>query len=55
MEYAELQARKVKPMPTQEQIEADCMKADIALIAFLLALAAIYISMTDWLSAPLVF
>ena len=55
MGYRDIQTRKVKPMQTQTQIDAGNMKADLTLFAFLIALVAVFISQTNWLSAPLVF
>jgi hypothetical protein len=55
MGYRDIQARKVKPYATQEQIDMGNMKADLATFTFFLVLFAVFISQTDWLSVPLVF
>jgi hypothetical protein len=55
MGYRDIQARKVKTYATQKQIDMGNLKADLALFVFLLLLLAVFISQTDWLSAPLVF
>jgi hypothetical protein len=55
MGYRDIQARKVKPYATQEEIDMGNLKADVALVAFLIVLLAVFIHQTDWLSAPLVF
>jgi hypothetical protein len=55
MGYRDIQARKVKPYATQEQIDAGNMKADLTLFAFLIVLLAVFISQTNWLAIPMVF
>jgi hypothetical protein len=55
MGYRDIQACKVKTYATQEQIDAGNLKADLALFVFLLLLLAVFISQTNWLSAPIVF
>lgn len=55
MGYRDIQARKVKLYATQEEIDMGNLKADVALVAFLIVLLAVFISQTDWLAVPMVF
>jgi hypothetical protein len=55
MGYRDIQARKVKLYATQEEIDAGNLKADVALVVFLIVLLAVFISQINWLSVPLVF
>ena len=55
MGYRDIQARKLKLYARQEEIDAGNLKADVALVVFLIVLLAVFISQINWLSVPLVF